>query len=447
MKDNAQILKEILAANGISKSKGALDGKSIACDFVRRVIQEGDVNQAIHYDDGSNGPRMMRPVEIVNYSAYHDCLGELVKAGALLDFDPDGYGNMFGDGLHKRAEKDGNKALLQALNGEIGIDLSTVSTNAVVRETNLEKDLREALRRQDTKAAIAAMDAGANPHIKIEGKSTLHRAVSMSTDLVDKILECGVSINAPDANNYTPLHEAARSCDIPHSARMVEYLLDKGADPYAGAWAWKNTPLHSVISNERPESAIALISIYIKRNLNFEKPDKDGKTVLHLACMVGLDDVVNHLIQAGANVHAVDDAGRTPLHYAALRGKENIARTLLKANAKLDAQDNQNNTPLHLCYSGEQSLRELFQMLEINPDRGASSVGNRQGRKPGEDSAVNAGMNGRRKIAQALVAVGAKQDVANHNGETPRDLLDNAFPVRQLIKQGGTGPSGLPPRP
>lgn len=414
MKNNSQILTEIVDENGFSKARGALGGKNMSSEFVRRVIREGDVNQAISYDDGLNGPRTVRPVEIMNTYAYFDCLGELVKAGARLDFKPHGETITFEATLLRGRQDD--VQLRKALKGEIGIGLGDTSTGTIIKETALDKQLRDALVRCDGKAANDAIDAGANVHIKIDGDSTLHLAVYGDIKLVDKILERGVPIESRDSFDYTPLNRAGGN------AEMVEHLLDKGADFYAGSWEWKNTVLHSEISNEIPKEAMALIRIAKKRGLHFETPDIDGKTVLHLACMVGLNDVVQALIDNGANVHAEDKFGRTPLHYAALRGNEVAMRALLRAEAKLNVQDKEGNTPLHLCYSGEKMLRDLLNVVSINPERGAGAIGDGQWKKPWETTVLEASMDNRRKIAQALMAVGAKRDIKNVAGRVPQDM-------------------------
>uniref|UniRef100_A0A8C0FBV2 Poly [ADP-ribose] polymerase n=1 Tax=Bubo bubo TaxID=30461 RepID=A0A8C0FBV2_BUBBB len=58
-------------------------------------------------------------------------------------------------------------------------------------------------------------------------------------------------------------------------------------------------------------------------------------------------DVVEHLLQTGANVHARDDGGLIPLHNACSFGHAEVVSLLLCQGADPNARDNWNYTPLH----------------------------------------------------------------------------------------------------
>uniref|UniRef100_A0A671M9U2 Poly [ADP-ribose] polymerase n=1 Tax=Sinocyclocheilus anshuiensis TaxID=1608454 RepID=A0A671M9U2_9TELE len=61
----------------------------------------------------------------------------------------------------------------------------------------------------------------------------------------------------------------------------------------------------------------------------------------------GRKDVVEHLLQTGANVHARDDGGLIPLHNACSFGHAEVVSLLLCQGADSNARDNWNYTPLH----------------------------------------------------------------------------------------------------
>lgn len=61
----------------------------------------------------------------------------------------------------------------------------------------------------------------------------------------------------------------------------------------------------------------------------------------------GRKDVVEHLLQTGANVHARDDGGLIPLHNACSFGHAEVVSLLLCHGADPNARDNWNYTPLH----------------------------------------------------------------------------------------------------
>ncbi|XP_015262135.1 PREDICTED: tankyrase-2 isoform X2 [Gekko japonicus] len=68
---------------------------------------------------------------------------------------------------------------------------------------------------------------------------------------------------------------------------------------------------------------------------------------LHFAAGFGRRDVVEYLLQTGANVHARDDGGLIPLHNACSFGHAEVVNLLLRHGADPNARDNWNYTPLH----------------------------------------------------------------------------------------------------
>lgn len=71
----------------------------------------------------------------------------------------------------------------------------------------------------------------------------------------------------------------------------------------------------------------------------------DGRTALHRAAEQANEDLVNVLIDGGADLNVQDDQGRTPIMVAETF---TIRRILLYAGADLKAQDAAGNTALHL---------------------------------------------------------------------------------------------------
>uniref|UniRef100_A0A3Q2YLW9 Poly [ADP-ribose] polymerase n=1 Tax=Hippocampus comes TaxID=109280 RepID=A0A3Q2YLW9_HIPCM len=82
---------------------------------------------------------------------------------------------------------------------------------------------------------------------------------------------------------------------------------------------------------------------------NVNAKDMAGRksTPLHFAAGFGRKDVVDHLLQIGANVHARDDGGLIPLHNACSFGHSEVVSLLLCQGAEPNARDNWNYTPLH----------------------------------------------------------------------------------------------------
>ncbi|XP_075791247.1 poly [ADP-ribose] polymerase tankyrase-2 isoform X3 [Pelodiscus sinensis] len=82
---------------------------------------------------------------------------------------------------------------------------------------------------------------------------------------------------------------------------------------------------------------------------NVNSRDTAGRksSPLHFAAGFGRKDVVEYLLQSGANVHARDDGGLIPLHNACSFGHVEVVNLLLHHGADPNARDNWNYTPLH----------------------------------------------------------------------------------------------------
>uniref|UniRef100_A0A667YB65 Poly [ADP-ribose] polymerase n=1 Tax=Myripristis murdjan TaxID=586833 RepID=A0A667YB65_9TELE len=82
---------------------------------------------------------------------------------------------------------------------------------------------------------------------------------------------------------------------------------------------------------------------------NVNSRDTAGRksTPLHFAAGFGRRDVVDFLLQSGANVHARDDGGLISLHNACSFGHAEVVNLLLHHGADANSRDNWNYTPLH----------------------------------------------------------------------------------------------------
>ncbi len=151
---------------------------------------------------------------------------------------------------------------------------------------------------------------------------------------VKALLAAGASVAERDSLGGTPLHDAAWAGDL----AIVQYLLDKGADPNARHLESGSTPLdYAVITNHRD-----VVEMFLLRG------SRVGPAALHLAANRGYGEVVRLLIAKGADVNARDSSGSTPLDEAAWKGQLEVASILLKHGAEANVHNpNTGVTPLH----------------------------------------------------------------------------------------------------
>lgn len=129
----------------------------------------------------------------------------------------------------------------------------------------------------------------------------------------------------------TPLHLAARF-SRPTAARR---LLEAGANPNQPDRAGR-TPLHAAVAADAREVCQLLLR---SRQTAVDARTEDGTTPLMLAARLAVEDLVEELIAAQADVGARDKWGKTALHWAAAVNNARAARSLLQAGADKDAQD------------------------------------------------------------------------------------------------------------
>ncbi|XP_065828038.1 poly [ADP-ribose] polymerase tankyrase-1-like [Oscarella lobularis] len=118
-------------------------------------------------------------------------------------------------------------------------------------------------------------------------------------------------------------------------------------------------------------------------NVNARDTAGRKSTPLHFAAGFGRKEVVETLLQCGANVHARDDGGLIPLHNACSFGHAEVVQLLLTSGADPNTRDNWNFTPLH-----------------------------------------EAAIKGKIDVCIVLLQHGADPNIRNTDGKTPLDLAD-----------------------
>ncbi|XP_006215433.1 neurogenic locus notch homolog protein 4 isoform X1 [Vicugna pacos] len=159
----------------------------------------------------------------------------------------------------------------------------------------------------------------------------------------------------------TPLHLAARF-SRPTAARR---LLEAGANPNQPDRAGR-TPLHTAVAADAREVCQLLLR---SRQTLVDARTEDGTTALMLAARLAVEDLVEELIAAKADVGAKDKWGKTALHWAAAVNNARAARSLLQAGADKDAQDGREQTPLFLA-AREGAVEVAQLLLELGAARG-----------------------------------------------------------------------------
>lgn len=135
---------------------------------------------------------------------------------------------------------------------------------------------------------------------------------------------------------------------------------------------------------------IGVMEILLNHGAKIDTENEIGRTVLQLASQKvhsKNSDIVEFLIQHGANVNHQDCDGTTPLMTAISTGNLHIIKTLLQAGANINLADNINQTPLIKAISFNENhpkaegRKEILNLildhkpdLEIKTKQGATAL-------------------------------------------------------------------------
>ena len=249
--------------------------------------------------------------------------------------------------INMKSEKGQTPLHLAVQNGSQEIVDFLISQGADINAKDSEGNtpLITALALKKTNTARFLLSKGADVRIKnAQNQPAVILALMHGlNELVVPILDNGQDVNERFEGNLTILLMAT----ITGNKEVIELLVDRGADVNAAAQEGDMdiTPMYAAIFLGHTD----VVNLFLSRgggDKNFrEKPT--GRTILHIATLTGIRDIVALLVNAGYDVNATDNSGKTPLHYAAQYGHEKIAELLIQNGALAkNVKENFGKSPL-----------------------------------------------------------------------------------------------------
>ncbi|EGG16687.1 ankyrin repeat-containing protein [Cavenderia fasciculata] len=197
------------------------------------------------------------------------------------------------------------------------------------------------------------------------GSTALHVAVLRRNEsIVQLLLANGADVHAIKKDGSTPLHVAA-TIDY---HEIIPILLEFGSS-LTSVNRFGSTPIHEACIKGNYKSLKVLL-LNQPELVNFK--DKDSSTPLHLACNIVNKEVSNYrqvikvLIEYGVDLDAVDDGNATALHVLACTGEQGneLVQYLLDSGANPTIENATGWTPLHHAHN--QNNQPLFDMLLLH---------------------------------------------------------------------------------
>ncbi len=159
------------------------------------------------------------------------------------------------------------------------------------------------------------------------------------TDILNSLLESGIDINSCDDNN-TFLNIAIQNNKI----SATRWLLENNCNV-----SIKNKQQKSVMQLAIQQGNIKIVKLLLKRaDIDCNEIDKDGRTLLQDAIILGHIDILTELLKKSPNVNALDNKRRNLLFDAVDYGEDEIIKKVLSID-KLDVnnKDISGETVLH----------------------------------------------------------------------------------------------------
>lgn len=259
-------------------------------------------------------------------------------------------------------------------------------------------------------------------------------------DIAEFLIANGADVNAKEAaNDETPLHMAA----LEGYKDIAKLLIAKGAIVDARDM-FGITPLCNAIDGdyiscaekllesryadittedkkrreELEEELIGklkmdIVELLINSGANVNLKDDDGITPLYLAIESAPTCVIDLLLDKGANPNWKDEYGRSFLAEAVSEGWIDIVELLLEHDARINTKDICGQTPLHeAVWGGYKEIAKLLITKGIDVDSTD---------KNGDTPLHVAALKGDKQFFDLLIAEGADINEKNKDGKTPLD--------------------------
>ena len=151
----------------------------------------------------------------------------------------------------------------------------------------------------------------------------------------------GANVNAECIDLWTPLYRAAAS----GNAGLVELLLLHGAGVNMQCIEGK-TPLHNAVESGSED----IVGLLVDENPEVDVRDVLGRTPLWAAVEGGHAGIARLLLERGAEIYENEfESGQTVLHRAALRGYGDVVDLLIEAGADPELEDEEGHTAAGLA--------------------------------------------------------------------------------------------------
>ena len=250
-------------------------------------------------------------------------------------------------------------------------------------------------------------------------------------EIVDILLKANANPDARVGNNKsTPLHIACLRRNLDITKSLLRAKANPNVQDISG-----DTPLATAITADKISLPLSWHNHAAPRNINVYEivdalleagadpniPNNENSTPLHKAAETGMADIVTRLLKGKAYLNIQTTEGTTPLHEATHYGHLGAIKVLLHNHADPNITDYTNEmAPLHIACtdSNPDGSLEIVKVFLSN-SKTDPNILNAKHLTPLHYAAFNVHL----KILQCLIASNANPNIQDQEGDTPLHFL------------------------
>ncbi|MBM7558121.1 ankyrin repeat domain-containing protein [Halanaerobacter jeridensis] len=274
------------------------------------------------------------------YAAKNGDLGmvnKLIKKGANVNYKTKEKKGT----LRKEVYKGVTALMYAAKNGDVDMINKLIEEGADVTAKDNMGRTALMMAVMNPEAVKLLIKKGANVNVKSDkGKTALmYAAAARNIKSIKILLANEANANARDNKGRTALDFAVLERDsriVKREKKIAKMLIKNGLK--------SKTALFKSIDKERPE----VVEILIEEGADVNVRTDDGRTALMKAIGENNSEIVKVLIKGGANVNAKDNNGQTALMKAVNKRNKYVVKMLIENGANVNAKDNKGQTALDI---------------------------------------------------------------------------------------------------